>query len=328
MVKTTNYFIATMPNRIFKIHLLLVLITIPLSCQSQDSQVDNTKPMYGEVKKSIEHKKIDNDFIQECLTQFGTIDSSVIVITDNAWRYYYNNDLKTAMKRFNQVWLLNPNYPDSYFGFASLSETLGDFSGAERLYKIGFEKDTNWNRAETIFQKIADCKEQLNDIEGVINAYTSIINLNPNNAFAFKKIGYFHMQSNNFSESIKAYNKAIELDPKDEMTFNNRGYLYQTNKKFEKAINDYTIAIEINPKYISALVNRGISEMEINQFQKAKSDFEKCVLLDKNAGELRRILALSELKLNEISSACDNLRLALKLGDESSKALIEENCTN
>ncbi len=43
------------------------------------------------------------------------LDSSVNVYTNYAWRYFYKNDLKTAMKRFNQSWLLNPEYPDSCF---------------------------------------------------------------------------------------------------------------------------------------------------------------------------------------------------------------------
>jgi len=306
---------------------ILLSIMLLLSCQSKELQVDNTKPMYGEVKKSLEHKNIDEDFIKECLLQFGSIDSSIASISDNAWRYYYNNDLETAMKRFNQVWLLNPEYPDSYFGFASLLESQGKYSEAKRFYEEGFQKDSKYNRAESIFLHIATCKEQLNDIEGLINAYRTIVKLNPKNAFAHKKIGYFQMKSKNYTESLLAYNKAIDLDPADAMTFNNRGYLHQIMKKYTDAIKDYSSAINIDSNYISALVNRGISRMEINQFKDAKKDFRRCVLLDENSGELRRFLALSELKLNDVSSACKNLNLAFELGDVFSGQLIEENCT-
>ncbi|MDG1476342.1 MAG: hypothetical protein P8Q14_04295, partial [Vicingaceae bacterium] len=161
-----------------------MILTIFSSCQSQDNKVDNISPMYGEVEKSKEHKEIDEEFIQDCLKQFGSIDSSVNVQIDHAWRYFYNNDLETAMKRFNQAWLLNPEFPDSYFGFASLLEMQNKSKEANRFYNLGIEKDKGANRTGICYQRIADCKEQLNDIEGTIKAYENITLVNPNNSFA------------------------------------------------------------------------------------------------------------------------------------------------
>jgi len=112
------------------------------------------------------------------------------------------------------------------------------------------------------------------------------------------------------------------------MTYNNRAYLNQTLKNCDEAINAYSKAIELNPEYISALVNRGVAEMEISQFEKAKSDFEKCVILDPNAGELRGFLVLAELELNENANACNNLQLAVNIGDKVATELMEENCKN
>ncbi|QJP35431.1 tetratricopeptide repeat protein [Nonlabens sp. Ci31] len=308
---------------LFTTILLLLILT---SCQSQESQVDNTKPLYGEVKKNKEHKEIDKDFIQDCLNQFGSIDSSVNVQIDNAWRYFYNNDLETAMKRFNQAWLLNPEFPDSYFGFASLLEMQDKTKEANRFYKIGLEKDVKNERAEICYQRIADCKEQLNDIKGTIKAYDKITKINPRNSFAYKKIGYFQMQSKKAEEAILAYDKAIELDSKDAMTFNNRAYLNQTLGNYQLAIDDYSKAIELNPNYISSLVNRGITEMELNEFEKAQLDFEKCVVLDPKSGELWRFLGLAKLNLNKFPEACRDFRKALELGDKNVVQLIKENC--
>jgi tetratricopeptide (TPR) repeat protein len=304
----------------------ILILMIFSSCQSQDNTVDNTIPMYGETEKSKEYKETDEKFIKDCLKQFGSIDSSVFVQIDHAWRYYYNNDLKTAMKRFNQAWLLNPEFPDSYFGFASLLETQGNSTEATRYYKTGIEKDTKNDRTEICYQRIADCKEQLNDIEGTILAYTEITKSNEKNPFAFKKIGYFQMQTGHSNEAIKAYDKAIQLDPKDAMTFNNRAYLNQTLKNYQLAIDDYSKAIELDPNYISALVNRGITEMQINKFKEAKSDFELCVTLDTKAGDLRRFLGLAKLNLNETKGACIDFELAEKLGDPNASQLRKENC--
>jgi len=282
--------------------------------------------MYGEVPKGEDLKKLDADFIKECLKQYKTIDSSANVHIDFAWRYFYNNDLPTAMKRFNQAWLLDPEIPDSYFGFAALTEMSGDLSGSERLYKMGIAKDETKKRTPICYQRIADCKEQLKDFRGTIDAYTKLSQVNPSNSFAFKKIGYFEMEMRHPNEAISAYSNAIELDASDAVTYNNRAYLYQTQKDYKKAIADYSKAINLDSKYISAYVNRGMTEIAINNVQAAKEDFQTCVQLDPKAGELWRFLGLSKVKLNDLKGACVDFETAKKLGDKGAIELIKKIC--
>ena len=310
--------------KIFNVVIITLFLTY--SCQSQTREVDNLKPMYGGVEKTQAHIKSDKIFIKECIEQFGTIDSSVNHYIDHAWRYYYNNSLESAMKRFNQVWLLNPDYPDSYFGFASLLESQGMQIDAEEYYKLGLEKDVNHDRAIICYQRIADCKEQLQDISGTIKAYLKLTESNPDHSVAFKKLGYLQMQTGLSKEALESYNRAIQLDPDDAVTHNNRAYLNQTQKQYQAANRDYSKAIELNPNYISALVNRGMLEMQLGQFNKAKLDFERCVKLDSSAGELRSFLGLAKLNLNENDAACEDFELALKLGDKSVINLIKDNC--
>ncbi len=309
-------------------HYKILILTIAIglsSCMTNGQQSDNTKPMYGEVPKSDEYKKIDDDFKKECLDQFGTIDSSVNVQIDHAWRYFYNNDLKTAMKRFNQAWLLNSEFPDSYFGFAAMLDMQGNRKESERFYKMGLEKDKTKKRAQICYQRIADCKEQLQDFKGTIEAYKKISEINPTNVFAFKKIGYFQMQMGNSEDALRAYGKAIELDPTDAMTYNNRAYLYQTMKNYKDAITDYSKAIELDSKYISAYVNRGITEMADKNYDAAKKDFEICVQLDSNSEKLRRMLGLAKIGLKDKSKTCNDFELAKKLGDTQVYELIKQN---
>lgn len=302
-----------------------ILLTLD-ACNSNGQNVDNTRPMYGEVPKSDEYKKIDEDFKKECLLKFKTIDSAVNVHVDQGWRYFYNNDLKTAMKRFNQAWLLNPEFPDAYFGFAALLEMQESKTEAQRFYKIGQEKDNQNRRVETCYRRIADCKEQLKNLQGAVDAYTKITELSTKNSFAFKKIGYLQMQMGNYEAAVVAYGRAIDLDPKDAVTYNNRAYLYQINKNYPKAIADYTKAVELDRKYISAYVNRGITQAGINNFKAAKSDFEVCVQLDPNAGELRRFLGLAKLSLNDKAGACADFEKASLLGDKQAGELVMKNC--
>jgi tetratricopeptide (TPR) repeat protein len=310
------------PSKIF----ILIIAIVFSGCTSNGQQPSNTKPMYGEVQKSDKYQAIDQEFMKNCLAQFGTIDSSVKVQIDNAWSYFYHDDLKTAMKRFNQAWLLDSEYPDSYFGFAALLEMQNNNIEAERFYEIGLEKDKTKEGAKRCYQRIADCKEQLQDFKGTIDAYTKISEISPDNSFAFKKIGFFQMETGNSNEALSAYSKAIQLDPKDAMTYNNRAHLFQTEKKYNEAISDYNEAIKLDPKYISAYVNRGITELEMDKPAAAKKDFEVCVQLDSKDPGLRRFLGIAKLSLGDKLGACEDFELAKQLGDQESEELINQNC--
>ena len=306
--------------------LILILSLAMFSCESSGQKPDNTKPMYGEVAKSEDYLKIDTDFKNESLEQFKTVDSAVSVQISQAWRHYYHNDLKTAMKRFNQAWLLNPEFPDSYFGFAALLASEGNVSESQRFFKLAEVRDKTKERAKECYQRIADCKEQLQDITGTIAAYEKLSEVSPKAILAYKKLGYLYRQAGNAQEAFTAYGKAIDLDPSDATTFNNRGYLQQTEKNYNEAITDYSKAITLNPKYISAYVNRGISEMELGNFENASKDFTICVSLDAEAGELRRFLAVAKLNLKDKIGACIDFEIAKQLGDAESGTLIQQNC--
>lgn len=304
----------------------LLLFAVCISCNLTAQQPDNTKPMYGEIAKSAEVKAIDDDFKKECIAKYKTLDSAAIAHVDFAWRYFYNNELGTAMKRFNQAWLLNNELPDPYFGFAALMDLKRDETASARFYKLGHEKDAHENRAKICYQRIADCKEQLQDFKGTIAAYKKLSVIEPNNSLAFKKLGYLEMLSNNIDDAFSHYAKAMELDPADAVTYNNRGILFQKLKNYKSATGDYSKAITLDPKYIGAYVNRGITEMEAGNFKLAKRDFESSVALDSQSGELRRLLAIAKLSLRDKADACKDLFLAKQLGDLIAEQLIHQNC--
>jgi hypothetical protein len=138
----------------------IILIAIGLSSCLNAQQPDNKKPMYGEVPKNEKFKKADEEFKEWCLGQFGTIDSAVQAHIAFGWEYFCYNDLETSMKRFNQAWLLDTECPDVYFAFSALMEAQGNTKEAERLDKIGHEKDVTKERAKVCYEQIQFCKEQ------------------------------------------------------------------------------------------------------------------------------------------------------------------------
>jgi tetratricopeptide (TPR) repeat protein len=309
------------------IRFFYVLILLGLFSENIFGQKpDNTKPMYGEVVKDEEYRKLDEEFITSAIKENVTRDSAVNVYLQFAWRHFYYNDLSTSMKRFNQAWLLNPNCADVYYGFAGLLEIRGDKEAAKRFYLIAIDKDGGNTRAKVCLQRLAECKEKYMDYAGRIEAYEKLIAIDSNDVVAYKKLGYFLTDTADKEKAFKFLGKAIELDPNDAMTYNNRGYLYQTLKEYHNAIVDYSKAIELDPKYISAYVNRAFTKMETSDFVSAKIDFEETVKLNSNSGELRMFLGQVKLKLNDKEGACSDFKLAKNLGEENAKKLIKANC--
>ena len=133
---------------ITKIYFLITFLILFIPSCTFGPRPDNTKPMYGEVEMDYRYVAINNDFIKRSIDDYNSIDNAARNYLGMAWAYYAKKDFSTAMKRFNQVWLLNPELPNVYFGFAALLETQNNKSESERFYKIAFEKCNDNKQAE------------------------------------------------------------------------------------------------------------------------------------------------------------------------------------
>ena len=77
----------------------------------------NELPMYGGVEKNAEEKAADDKFVQCIIENLGSKEKGSDDAAICGWQYFYQNDPVTAMKRFNQAWLLNTNNAQAYWGF-------------------------------------------------------------------------------------------------------------------------------------------------------------------------------------------------------------------
>ena len=78
--------------------------------------------MYGGIEKTPAEIENDNKLI-ETVTKNQTREDASREASGLGWEYFYDNDLKTAMKRFNQAWLLDSDNPHVYWGFGVLIAT-------------------------------------------------------------------------------------------------------------------------------------------------------------------------------------------------------------
>lgn len=119
------------------IGLLLVLVLV-----SPASAVPlNEQPMFGNQPKTPDMVVADAQFIA-ATEKFGYTraqgsDKSVQL----GWQYFAKHDIATAMKRFNQAWLLDPDNGDAFHGFAVLIMSRDhDAAQADSLFQQGVAK--------------------------------------------------------------------------------------------------------------------------------------------------------------------------------------------
>lgn len=104
-----------MPRRAALFVLLLALCANP--CFAQTAKSDNTQPMYGGAPRDACYQGADKEFIEDVTKQFGTRENASGMAVVLGWQYFQRGDTDTAMKRFNQAWLLNAENPNAFWGF-------------------------------------------------------------------------------------------------------------------------------------------------------------------------------------------------------------------
>lgn len=98
----------------------------------------NTLPMYGgpDQVKTPYQLEADEKFIQSATREGQTREKASQAVAAGGWQFFNKGDLSTAMKRFNQAWLLDPNNPEAYKGFAAILRKEGKMDEAQKFERM------------------------------------------------------------------------------------------------------------------------------------------------------------------------------------------------
>ncbi len=121
---------------------------------------------------------------------------------------------------------------------------------------------------------------QKEDYDRAIEDYNKVIELNPNDAIAYKDRGLAYHYKKDYNLAIEDYNKAIELNPKFTEAYIIRGTVYDDLEDYDLAIEDYSKAIELNPKYVTVYNNRGLAYYHKKDYDLAIEDYNKAIELN------------------------------------------------
>ncbi len=97
-------------------------------------------PKYGYAEKSAGQLDADSIFIRQALSDFANKRLASEELINLGFKYLYH-DIKTAMYRFNQAYLLDSTNSDIYWGFGAVYMILEDYPRAREQYEDGLLHD-------------------------------------------------------------------------------------------------------------------------------------------------------------------------------------------
>lgn len=111
--------------------------------------------------------------------------------------------------------------------------------------------------------------------------------------------------------ALADYQKVIELDPNNAFAYNNRGAFYSERREWNLALADFNQAIELKPDNASFYFTRGLLYYQTQKWDLALADFERAIVLDPKL-KLSRSLIISGEKLTKDRNSIPKLSKTIK----------------
>ena len=176
-----------------------LLVVIAAGIKASAGELDPGEiPMYGGLDRQADPmlKGTDEALIESTTKEFGSRRAASERFVDQGFRFYFRDDLSTAMRRFNQGWLLDPENPSVYYGFMAVLNDREQFCAAremiERAFELGLQKKPEeLSDAGRVHALCAVQEKTLSDdtkttfIKKSSEYYTEALQLQPNSAYVY-----------------------------------------------------------------------------------------------------------------------------------------------
>lgn len=109
---------------------------------SGTGQSSDQIPRYGGMDRQADPllRQADEKLIADTQAHYGSREKASAAFADQGFRFYRQDDLVQAMRRFNQAWLLDPENGDAYWGFAGVASDRKQYCEAAGHFRTGLSK--------------------------------------------------------------------------------------------------------------------------------------------------------------------------------------------
>jgi Tfp pilus assembly protein PilF len=171
-------------------------------------------PKYGNISKSKGEYKADKEFLAKAIELDTTAEKASKHMIDLGFQYLYR-DMKTAMYRFNQAYLLDSTNSDIYWGFGAIYFMLNRLDLAREQYEHGLKIDPSNTRILTDFGTTYMSEYFANQNSASLDKAISILSLSyskdPTNQNTSYKLSSCFLMKNDCENAIKFYEACMSL---------------------------------------------------------------------------------------------------------------------
>lgn len=176
------------------------------------------QPKYGNVEKTVEQKEADKILIADYLAQAGTHYKASELLIKLGFDYLYKGDLKTAMYRFNQAWLLDPKNENVFWGFGAVYFTFQDFKNALKQYDEGLVLNPNSSNIITdkasVYMANYNLDNKAENLDKAINLFKKSLAIDDKNQNTLFKLSACYFYKNDCKNALAYYNKCMKFGGK------------------------------------------------------------------------------------------------------------------
>jgi len=216
---------------------LLLLTHFAIAQASFDKWEEDSKtnkrllPRYGHLQKTETEINADSSFTKQIMSQpqFKTRREASNHLIGLGFQYYYRPDLKTAMYRFNQAYLLDSTNTDIFWGYGAIYMALEQYGLAKKQYEDGLAIDSTNTHLMTDLATyfmgqfysvnqmpkndiIKDPKAQARvNMDSAIFQLNKSYRLNPKDVNTVYKLSICYWNFDNCKNAWKHYNEAVAL---------------------------------------------------------------------------------------------------------------------
>lgn len=143
-----------------------------------------------------------------------------------------------------------------------------------------------------------------------------IVHAEPSNDLSNQKVdaGWELYKSGDYSEAIKLFNEAIELNPENARAYKSRGHAHLCLNQYKQAVQDYSKALKFNPNDSSTQHNRLVAANELfKQYFEQLDRADKAIALNPNDAEAYFCRGNAHLDLGVLDFLLDDIWEEYKL---------------
>ncbi|VXD25759.1 Serine/threonine kinase [Planktothrix serta PCC 8927] len=192
------------------------------------------------------------------------------------------DDLKGALRAFNQAIKFNPTNPEIYHKRANTYYDLKEYDQALADYTKAIELNPNYTNA---YFNRGLTRYDLNDLSGALADFNQVIKQQPQDGDAFYKRGLIYYDREDYESAIQDYNTVLRLQPGQAKAYRARGTARVKSGNLQAGMADYTEAIRLEPKNPAGYYDRGRSRFHLGDYQGALADYNTVLQLDPNNAE-------------------------------------------